>query len=178
MSSFVLQDASTNVPGTIDELNDVFIFTPDNLPLVDDNYTVSFTASDIVGNSSPFTTTFTIDALLPAKPIITGGLIVSGLIQESPAQNISNTNTVLLTGTREDQTSLWLNDYPIQELGSGSWSTTLALTSGENTFEVWIEDAAGNRSASTWVDIWYEAGPVIQFEYDDSGKLNKNILIP
>ena len=80
-------------------------------------------------------------------------MVTSGQIQLRPAQNSSNSTTVTLTGTREDHTSVWINNQLKVNSGSNNWSVDMTLTQGNNTLEIRAEDAAGNRSPSVWVDI-------------------------
>ena len=174
-SVVVLKVNGTAVSGATAENNDTFDFTPNLLPLADGLYTVTLTASDVIGNAASYSFSFTIDTQGPQKPVITGGLVASGTIRERPAQNIAGTVTILLTGTAENQTILWINDTQHQEITSGSWSVTLTLMDGDNTFEVWVEDGIGNCSPAAWVDIWLETAPMLNLEYDEAGRLQKTL---
>jgi len=98
------------VSGRLTEANDAFTFTPDPSPLPDGTYHVSFTAADLAGNAEPHTFSFTVDGRPPAAPSITGDTVTSGTIQVQPAENLSNTPKVTITGTREDHTGVWLNN--------------------------------------------------------------------
>ncbi|MBI5558769.1 MAG: Ig-like domain-containing protein, partial [Deltaproteobacteria bacterium] len=165
------QEGAGNVSGITVENNDTFILTPAVLPLADGLYTVTLTASDAIGNTAPYSFSFTIDTQGPRKPVITGGLVASGAIRERPNQNIADNTAILLTGTAENQTTLWINGMQHQTITSGSWSSSLTLANGDNTFEVWVEDGVGNRSPSAWVDIWLETAPMMNLEYDEAGRL-------
>jgi hypothetical protein len=170
-SVVVQQEGGGLVSGITGENNDTFIFTPAVLPLADGLYTLTLTASDAIGNAAPYSFSFTIDTLGPAKPVITGGLVASGAIRERPNQNIADNTAILLTGTAENQTTLWINGVQYQAVTTGSWSATLNLADGDNTFEVWVEDGVGNRSPSAWVDFWLETAPMMNLEYDEAGRL-------
>ena len=135
------------------ENNDHFTITPDSLPLNDDTYSVSLVAIDLAGNTQSYSFSFTVDKQDPAEPVITGGTVTSGVIQVRPAQNSSNSTIVTLTGTREDNTSVWINNQLKVNSGSDNWSVDMTLTQGNNSLEIRAEDAAGNRSPSVWVDI-------------------------
>ncbi len=163
------------VSGTTVEANDTFTFTPDTLPLSDGNYQITFTAADVIGNETIYTSSFTIDTLAPDKPVITGGLVASGTIRERPVENIANTVSVLLTGTAENGTTLWINDSQQGTVSSGTWSASVNLSAGDNTFEVWVVDQVGLRSPSAWVDIWLETAPMMKLDYDEAGRL-KNVI--
>ncbi|CAB1059485.1 diguanylate cyclase/phosphodiesterase (GGDEF & EAL domains) with PAS/PAC sensor(s), partial [Olavius sp. associated proteobacterium Delta 1] len=150
------------VSGTVAEGSNVFTFTPDTIPLADGTYTVAFTAQDLEGNTQQYSFLFTVDGQPPTEPTITGGVVLSGLIQQRPSENNSNTTTVTLTGTREANTSVWINSLQQVAQGSGDWSVDLTLAQGDNALEIWLEDAAANRSPSVWVDIRLDsAAPAI-----------------
>ncbi|MCK5712413.1 MAG: Ig-like domain-containing protein, partial [Hyphomicrobiaceae bacterium] len=158
----VINGSSQPVTGSVTESNDQFTFTPDTSPLGDDGYQVSLTATDTAGNSQAYSFSFTVDSQAPSKPTITGGTVTSGVIQVRPAQNSSNSISVTLTGTRDDNTSVWINNVQRVSLGSGDWSVNLTFAQGDNALEIWAEDTAGNRSASEWVDILVDSvAPVI-----------------
>ncbi len=154
IASVVLINGSGQaVAGTTTEAADTFTFTPAALPLDDGTYTLSFNAVDDSGNTARFTITFTVDGQLPSAPTLTGGEILSGTLAARPAQNRANTASVVVTGTREDDTALYINDMLKAALGSGNWSVTVNLEEGDNTLEIWLQDAAANRSASVFADI-------------------------
>ncbi|MGD9163049.1 MAG: CARDB domain-containing protein, partial [Desulfobacteraceae bacterium] len=163
ISSFsVVNSASEQIAGTVTENSDIFTFTPDNGPLADDTYTVSFVATDMSGNSQSYSFTFTVDGTAPGKPTITGGMITSGLIQARPFENRSNNTNITITGTRENNTSVWINNTLRIGLGSGDWSVDLVLNQGNNTIEILLEDAAGNRGLPEYVDILVDSvAPVV-----------------
>jgi RHS repeat-associated protein len=152
-SLHVTDAGGQTIEGTVTESNDQFNFTPATTPLPDSVYTVSFNAADVAGNIQVYTFSFTVDSLPPAAPTITGATATSGLIQARPVQNSSTTTSVTLTGTREANTSVWINNTLKMALGTPDWSVSLTLSQGENALELWLQDAAGNRGPSTWVDI-------------------------
>ena len=141
------------IPGTVNEFFDIFTFNPSTVPLASDSYTVSFTALDDSGNTSTFNFSFTVDGQPPMVPTITGGSLLTGIIQARPFENHSKTATITLSGTREDNTSLWINNASKVALGIGNWQISLALSQGNNALEIWLQDRSGNKSESVWVDI-------------------------
>ncbi|HUT69838.1 MAG TPA: Calx-beta domain-containing protein [Desulfatiglandales bacterium] len=149
----VKDGTNQTVSGTVTELNDEFTFTPDTSPMADDTYQVSFTAQDMAGNTQAYSFSFTVDSQSPAKPTITGGTVFSGVIQARPAENKADSPTITLTGTREDNTGVWINAVLRVPPGTGGWSVDLTLPQGNNSLEIYLEDGAGNRSPSEWVDI-------------------------
>jgi len=149
----VINGSSQTVSGSVTENNDQFTFTPDSSPLPDDTYHVSLRAADVAGNTQGYSFSFTVDGQPPGPPAITGGTITSGVIQVRPAENSSNNAVVTLTGTREDNTGVWVNNVSRVDIGTGDWSTDINLSQGDNALEIWVQDAAGNRSTSVWVDI-------------------------
>ena len=110
VSSFVVTlDSQGTIAGTVGEADDTFTFTPNSLPMADGLYTVSFDSVDTYGNSESHQFFFTIDSVPPAKPIITGGTVSSGVIEERPTENVSDQFIVNLTGIRDAGTSVWIN---------------------------------------------------------------------
>ncbi len=153
IQSFTVLDANSGaVAGTVLESNDKFTFVPDQA-LTDGLITVSFLAVDVEGNSGAHTFSFTLDQVAPGNLTITGGETVSGVLQVRPAGNLSDTLTITLTGTREDDTSVRINGETLAETGSGGWVVLLDLVSGLNSFEVFLTDRAGNQSETLWVDV-------------------------
>ena len=141
------------VSGTVFESNDQFTFVPEIAPLTDGIYQVALTAADVSGNTQVYSFSFTVDQQPPAPPIITGGTVVTGLIQVRPFENRSNTAVITLTGTRDADTSVWVDTIRKVDVGSGDWSVALNLPQGASALEIWVQDTAGNRSESVWVDI-------------------------
>ena len=154
IASVVLIDGDgQTVAGSTTEANDVFTFIPAGLPLADGTYTFSLVATDDSGNTAPFGITFTIDGQAPAAPTLTGGEILSGTLMVQPAANQANTATITVTGTREDDTAVYIDGSRKVTLGSGDWSTTVSLSQGDNTLEIWLRDASNNASPSVSADV-------------------------
>jgi RHS repeat-associated protein len=154
MASVALMDGSNQpVACTVVENSDAFTIVPDSLPLTDDTYQVSLSAIDLVGNTQNYSFSFTLDKQEPIEPTITGGTVTSGVIQMRPHQNHTNSPIITLSGTREDNTSVWINTQLEINSASGDWVMDMPLTQGSNSLEIWVEDPAGNRSSSVWVDI-------------------------
>ena len=174
LSSLVVMDENQQpVAGSKSESNDTFTFIPGSLPLFDGAFQVSLIAADTLGNSQTISFTFTIDTQPPAKPVITGGTTSGGIIQPRPAQNTADQFTVNLTGTRDANTSVWINGVQFVSLASTSWSAQVNLQPGFNAFEVWLKDIAGNRGLSEWVDIQTVNAQSIVYEYNDAGRTSK-----
>ncbi|MCP4380871.1 MAG: Ig-like domain-containing protein, partial [Hyphomicrobiales bacterium] len=153
----VRDSANQLIAGTVSENNDSFTFTPDVSPFADETYTVALTATDLAGNAQPYSFSFTVDGQPPAAPTITGETVTSGVIQERPAPNQSDNATVTLTGAREDETGVWINDALKVIPGSGAWTTQVSLAQGDNALKIELEDRAGNRSDPAWVDIFVDS---------------------
>ncbi len=88
-------------------------------------------AIDLAGNTQNYSFSFTIDKQDPVEPVITGGMVTSGAIQVRPAQNDANSTTMILTGTREDHTSVWINNQQKVISGSSNWSVDMTLIQGK-----------------------------------------------
>ncbi len=179
ISSFsVTLNGQQSVPGTVGEVSDTFTFAPATTPLADGAYTVTLVATDIQGNAQSHSFGFTVDSQLPAKPAITGGTVTSGLIQIRPAQNTSDQFVIELTGTRDADTSVWINGEIQAGLGDTPWSAQVILQPGDNALEVWLKDRAGNQGASEWVDIRVTVNNTIQLDYNASGRVKSITSMP
>ncbi|WP_039918598.1 fibronectin type III domain-containing protein, partial [Cellvibrio mixtus] len=71
----------------------------------------------------------------------------------APAINkISNTQFTI-SGTRENNTSIWINNAQAVPIGSGDWSHTLTLPQGTSNLAVVAKDAATNASPEVRVIV-------------------------
>jgi RHS repeat-associated protein len=141
------------VSGTIAESSDRFTFIPATLPFEDGFYQVAIVARDLAGNAAAYNLAFTLDSTPPDPPAITGGTVHTGTIRPRPFENGSKSASVTLTGARSEKATVWINGTMRVAMGTGDLSVSLALAQGANSLEIWLQDGAGNRSASTWVDI-------------------------
>ncbi|MGI9303891.1 MAG: Ig-like domain-containing protein [Gammaproteobacteria bacterium] len=66
----------------------------------------------------------------------------------SPAITRLASRSVTLEGTRNDNTSIWINEQEVVAHGSGAWSATVALAEGQNNLSIHAQDAQGNPSAA------------------------------
>ncbi|WP_158617679.1 Ig-like domain-containing protein [Corallococcus sp. CA049B] len=112
--------------------------------LTDGPHTVSVTARDAVGNTSPArTVSFTVDASVPDAPVIA-----------SPANGaVLDAAPVTYSGTAEpgSRVTVTVDGTPLGTVttnGSGEWSITPgpALADGDHTVTAVAQDAAGNNS--------------------------------
>jgi MYXO-CTERM domain-containing protein len=120
-------------------------FTP-TAPLATGQHTVKATATDAAGNTSPdsATNTFTLTAVTPATPVVTG----------PPNNTVTNDNTPTFTGTAPPGTTVTiiLNGTPVGTTtadAGGNWSftPTTPLEDGAYVLTVTATDSAGNVSA-------------------------------
>jgi len=119
-------------------------FTPDE-PLAEGDYSASIQAIDLAGNSAARTITFTYDATAPAAP---------GL---NPVESPTHVDHQLLSGTKDAETSLWINDEEVIAVSSSTdWSYDYLLGEGENHIAVTCRDRAGNISESVTALIVYD----------------------
>jgi len=158
IQNFLVTDAEGEaVEGIVTETNDLFAFTPSVMPLPDGSYSVGVTAFDDSGNSKEYTFSFAIDAVPPEGLTITGGTTASGLLGVRPKKNSSNSSTLTLTGTREENTSVWINGLQRVGTGSDDWSVTIGMAQGANSLEILLKDKAGNASPALWVDVFVDS---------------------
>ncbi len=71
----------------------------------------------------------------------------------APAINKVSSAQFTISGTRENNTSIWLNNAQIVPLGSGDWSHTLTLPQGISNLSVVAKDAATNASPEVRVIV-------------------------
>ncbi|MCD4742219.1 MAG: right-handed parallel beta-helix repeat-containing protein, partial [Desulfobacteraceae bacterium] len=153
ISSIIVRRGGVQVPGSVSESGDIFKYLPATSPMLPGAYTVSFVSWDTTGNNEAHTFSFVIDTEPPVNPTITGGTVISGLIQIRPKSNLTNKRRVILTGTREPLSIVVINDKKVVPLGSGDWTYEYALSENENTLKIWLQDEATNISGSVFVDI-------------------------
>jgi MYXO-CTERM domain-containing protein len=134
-------------------------------PLTDGVHTVSATATDAVGNTSPVsnTNTFIVDTTAPAAPVVV-----------TPANgSTTNDTTPAYSGTAEPNSTVTVivDGVPVGTTtadGAGNWTLTpaTALADGPHTVRATATDAAGNTSPSSntntfTVDTTAPAAPVV-----------------
>ena len=80
----------------------------------------------------------------------------------APTVTPLTTNTVMLQGTRDPNTAIWINGSEMVSLGTGDWVANLNLVQGANVFVILAKDAAGFDSASVEVPFFVDSiAPVI-----------------
>ncbi|MCP4996839.1 MAG: hypothetical protein GY934_24150, partial [Gammaproteobacteria bacterium] len=94
---------------------------------------------------------FSIDTLAPSAPGVD--------VDIAPVVNIFSKRQVTLTGTREANTSIWINGVLKVVNGSEAWDSAVALQEGPNQITVTAKDLAGNASAP--VQVLYDVDSVV-----------------
>jgi fibronectin type 3 domain-containing protein len=117
--------------------------------LKEGNNTVTASAVDAAGNpGAAATMTFVVDTIPPLKPVITAPV--------TPTKSSS----VSLTGTKEANTSLFVNgQVTAASFTDTAWSYSASLTEGSNSFTVSAKDAAGNMSLTASVSLVRDTTP-------------------
>ncbi|VAW37904.1 hypothetical protein MNBD_GAMMA01-1029, partial [hydrothermal vent metagenome] len=139
---------------------------------VADNYQLLITAAILDQNNNGttgenpadhFIADITLDFTAPNAPTVINAAI-------APGSNLINTNTVTIRGTREPNTSLFINGEIYVPLGSSQWSVIIELPAGSSTWELTSVDAAGNVSTATTVIYFFaEDKPAIISMTPDNG---------
>ena len=163
-NSASLKDSSgSTVAGTWElQPPGVLIFTPAS-PLAEGSYTAAVTAYDIAGNSASKSISFNYDLTAPASPTL------------DPVTTPTNFRYQTLTGTKETNSSIWINGAEVIPRNSNTtWSYQVTLNDGRNTFEIYSKDAAGNQSGSAFGIIDYDETaplPILpdELQIDSSG---------
>ena len=154
------QTITTGITKTASGKNYTCSYTP-TTALSDGSHTIKISASDYDGNAAAQKSiTFTVDTVPPELSVT------------APIDNlVTNQASIEVKGTTNDVTSspvtltIKLNNGTAQtvEVGSdGSFSKTLTLVSGENTFVITATDGAGKTSTVTKQVELDQTAPVIQ----------------
>jgi len=104
---------------------------------------ISITSKDSEGNeSNELNTIITLDTIAPTIP--------SMVTVASP----TNISTQILSGTKESNTSIWINNIEIIPVNSSTtWTYDFNLSEGENNISITSKDSAGNESSEATVKI-------------------------
>lgn len=124
--------------------------------LSDGNHTIKFDAADNDGNvASQKSIAIKVDTVPPTLTV------------NSPTEGmVTNNATLVVSGVTNDATSspvtLKVNNQPVEVQENGQWSTTIALTEGENTITIVATDSAGKTSTVTRHVTLDTGAPVIE----------------
>jgi hypothetical protein len=125
-----------------------------------DGYKMAYVKfKDVAGNwSQVFADGITLDTTPPQAPTINALTTPTGI----PTQTIS--------GTKEANTSIWLNNQEAIPLNAAVvWSYQVNLSVGDNPLSIFCKDIAGNVSPAIESNIFYDATPPTQPEVTDDG---------
>lgn len=124
--------------------------------LADGNHTIKFDAADNDGNvAAQKSITIKVDTVPPTLTV------------NSPTEGmVTNNSTLVVSGVTNDATSspvtLKVNNQPVEVQENGQWSTTIALSEGENTITIVATDSAGKTSTVTRHVTLDTGAPVIE----------------
>ncbi|EKD26309.1 MAG: hypothetical protein ACD_79C01266G0001, partial [uncultured bacterium] len=138
----VKKNETENIPGSWTMNFNQIVFVP-TTPLGEGNYTVSVNPADKpLGNVQNITISFIVDLIAPSIPVLD--------IINSPVK----TNSYKISGTKEADTSVWLNNSEIISANSQTtWNFNLTLNEGKNDYILYVKDAAGNKSSDVSFSI-------------------------
>ncbi|GAH23743.1 unnamed protein product, partial [marine sediment metagenome] len=107
---------------------------------------ISITSRDAAGNeSSALSTTIVLDINTPEMPTLNAVV--------SP----TNISPQILSGTKESNTSIWINGVEVISVNSDTtWSYSYNLSEGANNISITSHDAAGNESHAVTTTIEYD----------------------
>lgn len=146
------------VDGTISATKSGNTYTCSYIPttaLSDGSHSLKFTVSDNDGNSSEKTITITVDTVAPQLTI------------SSPADNEkTNTTPITVSGYTNDVTSspvtVTVNGESVPVNSNGYFTTTVALSSGDNTITITATDGAGKSTTVTRTVNFNNQPPVFE----------------
>jgi hypothetical protein len=126
-----------------------------DMPLVEGSNAISLTCKDAIGNESGATiSTIVLDTSAPAAPTL------------NPVTSPTATTPQTISGTKEADTSVWLNGSEIVALNaSTSWSYDMPLVEGNNAISLTCKDSVGNEStATTSAIVLYTVTATVSFQ--------------
>nr|WP_320192686.1 right-handed parallel beta-helix repeat-containing protein [uncultured Desulfobacter sp.] len=149
-SAAITNQDGQSIGGQWDMTENYLSFTP-TTSIGEGTYTISFAPTDTLGNTQSVQISFTVDLTLPEAPTL------------NSVTTPTNTTTQTITGTKAADTEVWLNYEEISALdGTTAWSWDLTLSEGENTFQLYSKDAAGNSSeAQTFTIVLDTIAPAL-----------------
>ncbi|WP_333855474.1 Ig-like domain-containing protein, partial [Leclercia sp.] len=166
-------------------------FTPDTL-LEDGLRSVTFTATDLAGNTGPASGAFTltVDTAAPVAPTIVSAADNVGIIQTplTVSGQVTDDTTPTLSGRAAANATVTLYDNgvslgTVQASAAGDWTFTpgTELGNGSHTFTASATDAAGNLSEvsagfTVIVDNLKPLAPVITLAQDDVGTITGALI--
>jgi len=108
---------------------------------------ISITACDAAGNKSTIVTAdITLDTIVPETSTL------------NPVTSPTNISSQTLSGTKEENTSIWINDIEVVLLDlSTEWSYPYNLFEGNNNISITSRDTAGNESSAVTAIIEYDS---------------------
>jgi hypothetical protein len=113
---------------------------------------------DTAGNlSSSYSDTIILDTIPPEVPLL------------DPVISPTNKNPQVVSGTKESNTSVWVDNIKKIELNDSTfWKTELFLNEGGNIFNITTKDSALNESAEVQANIFLDTtGPSTPVITDD-----------
>lgn len=149
---------NTEVDGTISATKSGNTYTCSYVPttaLSDGSHSLKFTVSDNDGNSSEKAISITVDTVAPQLTI------------SSPADNEKvNTTSITVSGYTNDVTSspvtVTVNGKSVSVGSNGYFTTTVALSSGDNTITIIARDGAGKSTTVTRTVNFNNQPPVFE----------------
>ncbi|MCB1740132.1 MAG: Ig-like domain-containing protein, partial [Gammaproteobacteria bacterium] len=143
------------------------VFVPDEA-LAEGSYSARITAADVAGNNRGYDLSFRLDMTPPAAPAL------------NPVTSPTNFIIQALTGTKEADTAILFSDEVVVPLGAAtSWSYTVTLVEGINSYTIRARDAAGNRGPPVTTTIVYDETsplPVTALLVDGAGNGTSALL--
>ena len=115
--------------------------------------------STILGQpmEAAYTNTFSIDIPTPDMPLVTNLL-------SAPATNMTTNAVVTLEGTRDDNSSVWINDSEAIANGCGPWTIDRGVDEGLNLVAVFAKNLAGTASSTNSILVLRDSVPPVIVE--------------
>lgn len=166
------------VTGTIDDndaevgVNGIEALVADNtfsatITLLEGPNDITVIATDQLSNTAQKKITVYLDTRPPRRPTV------------NPVGSPTALGTQTLSGTKEAYSSIWINGIETVAIdSSATWSYTVALTSGDNSFLILSKDRAANASTSVSVNVRFDPlAPKVTITSPDDGSYTNYSLI-
>ncbi len=146
-------------------------FTAEDVPVTEGPATIHLTAADQFGQTTGLDVNFTLDITPPTRPTLDS--------VETPTYATPQT----ISGSKEANTSMWMfkDGQEIEMValdGQVSWAYALGLNEGENPFQIFSKDQAGNESTrvlgNIYLDILYPQIAIVYPAHNTT--VNQNVI--
>ena len=138
-----------------------------SVPLSEGPHTIRVQAGDFAGNMVSTSWSFTVDTTAPPLRV------------DSPVPGlVTAASSIEIAGTSEPGASVTVGGQAVPTNDLGRFATTVALSAGENAFEVTAADALGNMASTTVTVVRDNTAPALSLLRTSTGLLtNRDVTL-